>query len=306
MALIQSYSQSLMSLSNSITERFQRLLDALVVWKHQHEILQVATFEKQILLIPRPPRRGSGNIERYYHFIFDLLIPLHSLLKKAPEDVNFVIKEFGLLTPYLEQVFPNRIKVIDRCDSTQNMSKMRLDGMNPKFVHLARRAILSFKKDIFDALEIKPKAASRTVVLLVERLPPDPYYLKAAVSEGGGASRRSITNHGELYDRLKKSLNSSYELLNIRLENLTLKEQIRCFSNATIVIAQHGAGLANVIWMKPGSRVIELNHNNNQLNHFRIISQIMDHRYCFFKTDGKHATIDIAIFYAWLTKNCNL
>lgn len=39
---------------------------------------------------------------------------------------------------------------------------------------------------------------------------------------------------------------------------LTLREQIALFQNVDLVIAVHGAALANMLWMRPGSRVIEI------------------------------------------------
>lgn len=89
--------------------------------------------------------------------------------------------------------------------------------------------------------------------------------------------------------------------MNIRPEKLDFKEQVRCFAQEHAVIAQHGAALANIIWMKPGSRVIEFNHDLD-LDYFKIISQIAGHRYRVFKTDHEHATIDPVSFCHWLTK----
>lgn len=39
---------------------------------------------------------------------------------------------------------------------------------------------------------------------------------------------------------------------------LTLREQIALFKNVDLVVAFHGAALANMLWMRPGSRVIEI------------------------------------------------
>ena len=44
----------------------------------------------------------------------------------------------------------------------------------------------------------------------------------------------------------------------VTLEELSLGEQIRLFFHAKVVVAVHGAGLANVVFCKPGTRVVEL------------------------------------------------
>lgn len=44
----------------------------------------------------------------------------------------------------------------------------------------------------------------------------------------------------------------------IRPERLGFVEQASAFANAKIVVAPHGAGLANIVFMQPGSRVVEI------------------------------------------------
>ncbi|MBI4553232.1 MAG: glycosyltransferase family 61 protein, partial [Candidatus Latescibacteria bacterium] len=42
------------------------------------------------------------------------------------------------------------------------------------------------------------------------------------------------------------------------LRGLSVKEQAALFASATVVIAPHGAGLANLVFCSPGTKVIEL------------------------------------------------
>jgi hypothetical protein len=42
------------------------------------------------------------------------------------------------------------------------------------------------------------------------------------------------------------------------LENYSIDRQIRLFSNAKLVIGVHGAGMSNVVFCKPGTRIIEI------------------------------------------------
>ncbi len=44
----------------------------------------------------------------------------------------------------------------------------------------------------------------------------------------------------------------------VTLENLSLPEQISVFHNADVVFAPHGAGLANLTYCRPGTRVLEV------------------------------------------------
>jgi capsular polysaccharide biosynthesis protein len=40
-------------------------------------------------------------------------------------------------------------------------------------------------------------------------------------------------------------------------ERLSLAEQAQCFNNASVIFAPHGAGLTNIVFCKPGTKVVE-------------------------------------------------
>ncbi len=67
------------------------------------------------------------------------------------------------------------------------------------------------------------------------------------------ARRRKITNEPALWAELERAGFSK-----VRLEELTWPEQINAFRHAKIVVAPHGAGLANLAFCRPGTKVVEL------------------------------------------------
>jgi len=67
------------------------------------------------------------------------------------------------------------------------------------------------------------------------------------------AKSRRIANRDELEKVLRK-----YDFLSVRLEKMTFNEQIRLFANASLIMGQHGAGLANAIFAREGTPIIEL------------------------------------------------
>lgn len=88
-------------------------------------------------------------------------------------------------------------------------------------------------------------------VLLIQRA-QDNYYDsgcrdRTAVYQTSGSQRRSITNHQELADALYSKFGGSFS--NIVLERSSIYYQYYMFSRAKIVIAQHGASLANIFFM---------------------------------------------------------
>ena len=69
------------------------------------------------------------------------------------------------------------------------------------------------------------------------------------------AGRRRVVNETELWEQLEPR-----GFLKLRLEELTWKDQINAFAHAREVVAPHGAGLANLVFCQPGTRVVEFFH----------------------------------------------
>jgi capsular polysaccharide biosynthesis protein len=69
------------------------------------------------------------------------------------------------------------------------------------------------------------------------------------------AQRRRVTNEAELRAALERQ-----GFTTVHLEDLTWAEQINAFRHAKVIVAPHGAGLANLAFCAPGTRVVELFH----------------------------------------------
>ena len=87
--------------------------------------------------------------------------------------------------------------------------------------------------------------------------------------------RRSIKN----FENLEKTLlnfckSHDLELKQVVLENLDIKHQIMLFKYASIIIAQHGASLANTVWCTKCKLVIEYNTLDNMW--YKIFHQFSD------------------------------
>ena len=288
---------------NSFFRFIERRLGAFATKYNQRKVLERAKSNEFIFIEPTPPRKQQGSIEHYYHFIFDLILPLSNLIENTPSDVTFVVKDFGIYTDRLLDLFPGRIKIETEINLHQNTNRIPLIGMNPKWVYLNSRTLEIFKDNICHKLKIIPNGRANKV-LLIERLPPDPYFLTKAIKQGGGTTRRSIPNHDELASAIQSLVSTPFEFHNLQLETMSLDEQIKCFDNAVVVIGQHGAGLANCIWMKRQSTVIEL--SSDAYEHYSILSSLKDHSYFRYQTSGPHSNININEFANWLLNEASL
>lgn len=108
----------------------------------------------------------------------------------------------------------------------------------------------------------------RPRILVVDRGNSDPFYATRRSERKGAASqRRRVSNHDEVVARLKGVFGNT---LSRRLERVPLAEQIALFEAADVVIGQHGAALSNIVWMRRGSAVVEINPriNGRRREHF--------------------------------------
>jgi hypothetical protein len=69
----------------------------------------------------------------------------------------------------------------------------------------------------------------------------------------GDASRRKISNEQDLI-----SLLEPYGFVTVKLEGLSFLDQVRLFGHARVVVAGHGAGLANLVFCRKATKVVEL------------------------------------------------
>jgi capsular polysaccharide biosynthesis protein len=67
------------------------------------------------------------------------------------------------------------------------------------------------------------------------------------------AARRRVTNKTELWRHLE-----AHGFKQVVLEEVAWAEQINVFAQAKVIVAPHGAGLANLVFCQPGARVVEL------------------------------------------------
>lgn len=125
------------------------------------------------------------------------------------------------------------------------------------------------------------------------------------------ATQRKIANEEEVVIALTK-----YNFTILNTEKYTFLEQVSIFSNAKYVASIHGAGLANMLFMPPGSTVFELiKRKTNPIRHLNLLlwymADALGHKYyCQIcePTDINEmfASADIVVDIDLLNKNLEL
>src|SRR5690606_31522957 len=81
-----------------------------------------------------------------------------------------------------------------------------------------------------------------------------------------GSDRRYITNHVELASALSEQLEGRFA--SIVLERTSIYYQYYIFKHAKVVLAQHGAALANIFFMQQSAYVIEFSPPWSRTSHY--------------------------------------
>ncbi|HEV7699651.1 MAG TPA: glycosyltransferase family 61 protein, partial [Pyrinomonadaceae bacterium] len=75
------------------------------------------------------------------------------------------------------------------------------------------------------------------------------------------APKRRVTNESEVIEILEK-----YGFSVVMAENLSFDQQVKLFSTTAFLVANHGAGLTNMLFMPPGAAVLEFRHRDDNFN----------------------------------------
>ncbi len=289
MRILKTFRKSIKTASRTI---FGRHLMGVFIILNQFFIRIRAKFNNQINLVPS---WGQGSEEHYFHFIFDLVLPLNSLIDQTSSKVRFAVREFGNLSVLLTEIFGDRVAVIPKEVSFNRRSMLMAMGSMNSF--LDRSNMESLKNTMLKAYGLT-KSKNRNKVLLINRVPADKYFSVDAKNMGSGSERRSIKNHKEFEKMIRSMTGSDYEFHNLQLEKMSMQDQVSYFDSAAVVIGQHGAGLANILWMDEGSIVIELGLKSKE--HFKRLSQAKRHKYFLHNYERKHIKVDCHEFSRWL------
>ena len=125
---------------------------------------------------------------------------------------------------------------------------------------------------------------------------PFPGVTKIYISRQATPTRKP-TNESEIIERLQV-----HGFTAVELEKLSLPEQVSLFREVRVVVAPHGAGLANLVFSRPGVTVVELFPAANIDLYYRLCDAL-DLNYYFAKgRDGDPQCLTPANYYiAWQT-----
>lgn len=276
-----------------------------------------------------------GSIKHYFHFFYGVFIPLlleYIKYSKEYSHVVFIIDDdLGpMLRILLELPIDIKLKTfMPDYDSITDLSVQYLQPMDfhpnnndgdknklkkgwaKKLTYDDYDKINHFMKNSIDTKDLLTCTNAVYDIIIIERKNniayTSTYYDKTNKNKDimmtSGSDRRQILNHTDLIREIQHKFNK-YSVKNISLEHLSIFSQYWLFSNAKIVIAQHGASLSNILFMKKDSILIEIISKvklDNDENWFKPFSEICKIKHYQFITETEHTEIDIDKFIKFTT-----
>ena len=216
-------------------------------------------------------RTRQGSFQHYHHFLLGFLVPLVAMWDEvmAEGPCRVYVRSCALMDPLLLELGLPALTILP----VRDHEAMRGLPCREIVVHgydwpdrYDARAFSYVKQRLFDGFRnalleeharlLRRFSGEGERILMIRRLPPDPFYASAeSEAKTAGAQRRSVSNFDALTNVLERHTNN---LLVSALDGFSLTEQMARFAWADVVIAQHGAALSNLLWARPGTRVIEI------------------------------------------------
>lgn len=205
------------------------------------------------------PAQWQGSVEHFYHFFLGYFMPL-VLWQERTGTMSFEVRDCGPMNPWFSLLRPGSDVdlmppgVMLQRVLTHLQERQILHGWDdPQRFH--RASLAEFSGAVLDRLDAPRQLDGLDRIVVLDRRPGPAFFSSAGAEvSGSGAEWRSVPNMAEVAAALEPL--GQVELVDAA--GLTPQEQVRRFAGARLLVAQHGAGLANIVWLPPGSGVVEI------------------------------------------------
>lgn len=222
-------------------------------------------------------RRHSG-LDRYYHFITDFVWPIYTWSSQQSRctqprltDAIALSRQPLRFAGLFEEIFGVPLRG-DRVRLRSAMAPFNRRAERVSCCNTLRRCYLEGFADLAaaqaDLARFNAYLEARFPVPTPEQAPVTLIGREAGQADRG-ATRRTVTNHNAVAEAVQTYCSQNgIAFRNVELDGMPFAEQFRIFKTSAVVIGQHGAGLTNAFWMRPGeASVIELAHRDTR-DHF--------------------------------------
>ena len=234
------------------------------------------------------------NANGFFHWFCDELPKLEALLLSAPEELERrtllipAMADYAYLRTSLEPYGIPEFRVLLPRERARCADLLWVPPVAPTGNYrsaLMRSLRDRFRRYFVDGSSTSPSGASLAVASGAAGAARNRRRLFISRAE---APWRKIANEADLAPTLAR-----YGFERVVMERLSLPEQVRLVSQAQIIVGNHGAGLTHILWMNPGTRVLELRRRGDRQNNcYYSLAQAMDVDYYYQLCDAVDETED--------------
>ena len=188
-----------------------------------------------------PPNDGKGYVfcryDGYFHFVAESLVTLLYSLRVQPEACVIVRKKDYEKARYFQEY----IDLLKKCGKIRDLKIVDAD-----FVVADKLVFTAYEPDA-------GIVCNESVNLLIDAFAgflPDGCAKKVFITRKG---QRKFDNQDEVEHTL-----ASLGFNIVDAEALSIREQLELFGTSKFIVSNHGAGLTNLLWTRPGAVVVEL------------------------------------------------
>jgi len=227
-----------------------------------------------------PPVRLPGTMttiwyrlsEGYYHWLLDSLTRLAALPSDTPLTLLLPNPATPLQEASLRLFLPESVTVmrVDPGVYEPDLLLMPSFLINKNSAWLPPTLAKPLRERVFSRLELTPDVPG-TRRLYISR---------------GDAPKRRLLNEAEIIAYLSAR---GFEI--VLGSTLSFEDQVRLFHDADIVVGAHGAGLSNLLFASPQTRVLELFGTDYSLTWYSLLAHSLGQKYRFAISDspvGRH------------------
>lgn len=249
------------------------------------------------------PDQWSGSVQEFYHFLLGYFAPLVLWLERNPRK-PFSVRDCGPMNPWFD-LLPGEpdLEVLTPGDmlhlfAARSRPSTVLRGMDdPTRFH--SRDMMSFRSLVLSANGVEVAAGGQRITV-IDRLSSGSFNkTPAAEVPASGRDVRSTPNLSQLATALLESTEDLTWGI-VDAAEIPPQRQLELFASTTVLVGQHGAGLANMVWMPPGGTVVEIQppRPDYEPPFFRNLAQACGHTYIRIDQEHDHAEISEHEFHA--------
>ncbi|MDD4600824.1 hypothetical protein SDC9_11413 [bioreactor metagenome] len=213
----------------------------------------------------------------YYHWMFDVLPRLHLLRQSGITCDKYLVNWDGLSfqTETLTMLgVPENKLIKSKPDLYLKAQRLVIPSLSTHAGYVPEWVCSSLRSELLCGMVSEPIEEFRKIYISRD-----------------DAIHRHVVNEKELITFL-----SDFGFSAVLPGSLSLAEQISIFSSAQVVIAPHGAGLTNLLFCNPGTKVIEFFSPNYVRHHYWWLANHLGLDYYYFEGLGDRPPRGISHF----------